>query len=494
MDAPVPAGGVGRANGTHESTLLPEEPRPQPQAQATQGQVSSPPTKDAEGFTIPAPVNDPISAAQKEAAAAGDEADQLFKLNIQNKPVEEEDPDEKRAALSNVANSLKANPVMRRAGTMRGRRDVRNTIYAPSPNVADSFTEGSVPGLTGSPSLPSSFSSRPTAVAALASEPSIAGTSDTRSVRSGNSLGSLPNVKHADMTGPGLNSSIVESVSVLFEGSELKNASISGEIAFVNNPSDENMFKSEQHCPPFCRHWSLTQAAHETIRINNFTNLEKIGPNRIFVQNTSPDQPDQFSLDMSYLAKTAPAFSYRVFAPESEPLSLGQNAPLLLKPVWKPQGDKLGLLIQYQLNPLTHLKAPVSLHNVVIFATYEGRANGAQTKPSGTHLRDKHIVYWRLGDVTLTPEPQKIICRIIGAEGIEPAAGHVEARWEYTVPEGGAAGSGISISRLQESKGKGKEVISNDPFADEDASPAADQTWVDVPLTRKLVGGKYEAR
>jgi hypothetical protein len=255
MDSPVPAGEVGRANGTHESTLLPEEPRPQPQAQATQGQVSSPPTKDAEGFTIPAPVNDPISAAQKEAAAAGDEADQLFKLNIQNKPVEEEDPDEKRAALSNVANSLKANPVMRRAGTMRGRRDVRNTIYAPSPNVADSFIEGSVPGLTGSPSLPSSFSSRPTAVAALASEPSIAGTSDTRSVRSGNSLGSLPNVKHADMTGPGLNSSIVESVSVLFEGSELKNASISGEVAFVNNPSDENMFKSEQHGTPFCRRW-----------------------------------------------------------------------------------------------------------------------------------------------------------------------------------------------------------------------------------------------
>lgn len=246
--------------------------------------------------------------------------------------------------------------------------------------------------------------------------------------------------------------------------------------------------------PPFCRRWSLTHAAHEIVRINNFTNLEKIGPNRIFVQNTSPDQPDQFSLDMSHLNKTAPAFSYRVFAPESEPLSLGQNAPLLLNPVWKPQGDKLGLLIQYQLNPSTHLTAPVSLHNVVIFATYEGRATGAQTKPSGTHLRDKHLVYWRLGDITLTPEPQKIICRIIGAEGIEPAAGHVETRWEYTVPEGGAAGSGISISRLQESKGKGKEVMSNDPFADEDTTQAADQTWVDVPMTRKLVGGKYQAR
>lgn len=492
MDSPVPTGAV---NGTHEPTVLPTES--QTRGQSAQSPAPAPPTKDAEGFTIPAPVNDPISAAQREAAATGEEADQLFKLNIQNKPVEVEDPEAKQAALSNVANSLKTGPAIRRAGTMRGRRDVRNTIYVPSPTTSDGHTEPVIPGLTGSPSFPASFSSRPTAVAALASETSVAGTSDTQSVRSGNSLGSLAHVKHPDMTAPGLNSSIIETVSVLFEGGEVKSASIAGEIAFVNNPSEEDASKSKYH--PRLRKIRvtplLTHSAHETIRINNFPALEKIGPNRIFVQNSTPDHPEQYLLDVSHLSKTATAFSYRVFAPEADPLSLGQQAPLLLTPAWKSQGDKLGLLIQYQLNPASPFKAPVTLNNVVFVATYEGRAAGAQTKPSGTHLKDRHLVYWRLGDITLTPEPQKIVCRILGAEGVEPTAGHVEARWEYSVPEGEVAGSGISISRLEEEKGKGKEVVEDDPFADESATAATPiQTWVDVPLARKLVSGKYEGK
>lgn len=226
--------------------------------------------------------------------------------------------------------------------------------------------------------------------------------------------------------------------------------------------------------------------------------MDKIGPNRIFVQNYSPDHPDQFSLDISHLTKMSTAFSYRVFASDADAAALGRHAPLMLNPAWKPQGDKLGLLIQYQLNPGSAYKAPLTLHNVVFVATYEGKASGAQTKPSGTHLKERHLVYWRLGDVTLTNETQKIVCRIIGAEGVEPAIGHVEARWEYAVPAGEPpAGSGISISKLEETKGKGKEITEDDPFADEGATgdgAEPDQRWVDVPLTRKLVSGRFEGK
>lgn len=242
------------------------------------------------------------------------------------------------------------------------------------------------------------------------------------------------------------------------------------------------------------------ESAHETIRINNFPNLERIGPNRIFVQNASPDQPDQFSLELSHIQKTSIAFSYRVFTSESESVTaLGKHAPLLLTPAWKSQGDKLGLLLQYQLNPASQFSGPVTLHNVAFVATYDGKASGAQTKPSGTHLKDRHIVYWRLGDVTLTNEPQKIVCRIIGADGVEPMPGHVEARWEYNAPTNDeedspvAVASGISISRLGEPKGKGKEVA-DDPFSDETTATPVDQSWVDVPLARKLVSGKYESK
>ncbi|KAF5657048.1 SYP1-like protein [Fusarium heterosporum] len=479
LDSPIPQTTGGTVNGNHEPDLSDVQPPPgPPPSHKQENQSPAPPpivTKDAEGFNVPPPMNDPISEAQREAQKeSGEDPDQLLKVSIQQTPVEDEDPDAKLAALSSVANSLKLGPATRRSGTVRGRRDVRHTMYVPPPNLPESGTDSPISALPVSPVLAPS-TSKGSAVAALASEASVTGTSDTQSVRSGNSLGGLNHPQHAHMTAPGLNTSIIESVNAIFEDGVIKTASITGEVAFVNNPSDSGDAKS-----------------YETIRINNFAALERIGPNRIFVQNSSPDHNDQFNLDVSHLTKNATAFSYRVFSDDSETPSLGEQAPLLLKPAWKPQGDKLGLLLQYQLNPSSKLSAPVSLHNVVIVATYEGRSSGAQTKPVGIHLKDKHLVYWRLGDLTLTADPQKIVCRIIGAEGAEPKAGHIEARWEYTASGDQPVGSGISISRLDEGKGKGKDISDDDPFADDSAS--MEQKWVDVPVSRKLVSGKYEGR
>lgn len=245
MDSPVPAG----LNGTHHDSAAANDTVQLGQNNEDKLPVASP-AKDAEGFTIPAAANDPISEAQKEAA--GEEADQFFKLNIQNKPVEEEDPDAKKAAFSNVANSLRLGPATRRSGTVRGRRDVRNTIYAPSPTTSETHGEmGSIPGIPGSASFASSTTSRPLHIAALASEGSVAGTSDTQSVRSGNSLGGMALAKHPELTGPGLQASIIETVSVQFEDGEVKSAAISGEIAFVSNYSDDNMFKSKDPTASF---------------------------------------------------------------------------------------------------------------------------------------------------------------------------------------------------------------------------------------------------
>ncbi|GAB0133065.1 hypothetical protein EsDP_00001481 [Epichloe bromicola] len=464
-------------NGTHAADLSDVAPHPgSPPVQ--QNEKAGELAKDSEGFTVRAPMNDPISEAQR--AAAAEEADQLFRLSIRNEPVNEEDPEAKQAALSNVVNTLKIGPATRRTSTIRGRRDVRNTVYVPPPGASATQNEFALPAISGSPPPAgiSSFSRSP-ALNALASETSVAGTSDSQSVRSGHSLGSLVHAKHPELTGSGLQSSIIETVSVVFQDGVVKSASIAGELAFVNNDAETSSEKT-----------------HETIRINNFDKLERIGPNRIFVQNASLDQPDQFALNLSHLSKTSIAFSYKVFAEESETPRLGQHAPILLKPVWKPQDDKLGLLLQYHVNPASSFAAPVTLHNVVLVATYEGKATGAQTKPSGTHLKDKHLVYWRLGDVTLTSDLQKIVCRVVGADGVCPTPGHIEARWEYNASgsgEGSLGGSGISISRLSENdKGKGKEPGDEDPFADA-ASPAR-QAWVDVPVVRKLVSGKYEGK
>lgn len=250
-------------------------------------------------------------------------------------------------------------------------------------------------------------------------------------------------------------------------------------------------------------------AAQETIRINDFPSLESIGPNRIFVSSTS--SPDEFTLDLAHIpSKTAtPGFTYRVHA-EDPTSDFATHCPLLVRPAWKPQGDKLGLLLQYKLNPkFLHSSKPVVLKGVTFIATYEGaRASGVQTKPPGVHLKEKRVIYWRLGDVTLQPgsdDWHKIVCRVIGAENTEPKPGNVEARWEYistSSPAEDGAHGGISISRRAESKGKGKatddsgEDTEDDPFADESVAAASpkDYSWHDVSLVRKIVSGKYEAK
>lgn len=242
---------------------------------------------------------------------------------------------------------------------------------------------------------------------------------------------------------------------------------------------------------------ALKSVGHETIRINNFTNLSTIGPNRAFVANVE-SSPDEFSLDVSQLNVTSPAFTYNVHA-EDDAASLASQCPIFLSPAWKPQGDKLNLILQYRLNPSCTLPRPVTLSNVIFVASYEGaRASGVQTKPTGVHLKDKHLVYWRLGDMTLPDDWSKIICRVVGERNAEPRPGPVEVRWEYHVADG-QLGSGISVSRLADVKGKGKAtdgVTASDPFADEGGltTPREARSWADVPLMTTLVSGKYEAK
>lgn len=479
----------------------PPPPGPPPSHLNKEGE----PAKDNDGFTIPPAANDPISQAQREAAheAGGDDHEHMFRLNIQNSPIAEEDPDEAKAAQLSVANTLGL--PARRAGTVRGRRDVRNTMYMPSTiplpgaEPAASLSPGEpTQNLPPSPALhgaSSSMSSRPSAIHTLASEASVTGTSDTQSVRSATSLGSMAHGKHPELTAPGLNSSIIESVSATFEDGALKTVKIHGEIAFAYNGD------------------GMVSDSRESIRINDFPSLESIGPNRIFVSSTP--LPEEFTLDLSHIpSKTAtPAFTYRVHAEEPSSAHLASHCPLLIKPSWKPMGDKLGLVLLYKLNhEFLGGDKPILLKGFTLVATYEGaRASGVQTKPTGTHLKDKHLVYWRLGDVTLQPseEWQKIICRVIGSENAEPKAGIIEARWEYmssaTVGEEGS--HFISISRKAESKGKGKaieeddESDEDDPFADDSvaaSSPrttkAEDFSWLEVPTVRKIVSGRYEAK
>jgi F-BAR domain only protein len=228
---------------------------------------------------------------------------------------------------------------------------------------------------------------------------------------------------------------------------------------------------------------------HLTVRINNFPNLEAIGPNRTFIHPVSDERPDEFTIDISSISpKSAIAFTYKVHVDDANLVSI---APLLLKPAWKPQGDKLALVVEYCLNSVYSVE-PVLFHNLVLVATYTGaRATGCQTKPTGTHLKEKSLVYWRLGDLSVSHEWHKVICRFVGAPGAVPEPGRIEAKWEVQSASERLLPSGLSLSRLEAGKGKEKEDTV-DPFADDSLSSAGH--WISIETSKKLVAGKYEAQ
>jgi hypothetical protein len=174
-------------------------------------------------------MNDPISQAQQEAAQ--DAAQSQFKLDIKKEPIQEQDADA-QAALSNVANTLRSSqmPPNRKAGTVRGRRDVRNTIFVPHANTLDvASLEYPLP-----PS-PGIIAGRAATLATLSSAEQAPSVSDSTSIRSGHSLANNLAVKHAEMHQPGLNASIVETMHASIDNGETTTLKINGEIALVFN-------------------------------------------------------------------------------------------------------------------------------------------------------------------------------------------------------------------------------------------------------------------
>jgi hypothetical protein len=233
--APPTTSGSENVNGigTISETTEYQPPPGPPPSQLQENAVPSA-HRDSEGFSVPSASNDPIAQAMREAADATNEGHLPgFKVDIKNEPIREEDSADAQAALSNVANTLRSVGIptpSRKAGTVRGRRDVRNTIFIPNPaDVSESRDENVAPL-----SPEQSFSNSKSPVLAHLEH----STSDAQSIRSQRSLTGAPLVRHPDMHQPGLNASIVETVNASFEDGRVVSGTVVGEVALAYGHSD----------------------------------------------------------------------------------------------------------------------------------------------------------------------------------------------------------------------------------------------------------------
>ena len=125
----------------------------------------------------------------------------------------------------------------------------------------------------------------------------------------------------------------------------------------------------------------------------------------------------------------------------------------------------------------------------MVLINVEGtKTSSALSKPVGTFYKDKAMMVWKLGDVVLdgyAAAPQKLLARFSTEAEAQP--GSIEIRWEISGEHAAGLGSGLSISRHSKDEG------GSDPFADESTALPSTATWREVPMTRKIISGKYVA-
>lgn len=370
----------------------------------------------------------------------------------------------------------------RKSSVPRGRRDVRNTIFIPSPQASEVSP--------GEPPLPP-FPSKPSRSATLASE-DYAG-SDTQSVRSARSVTSTAgaaSVRHPEMNLPGLNSSVVEIVNASFDHGQMTKAVVLGEMALHFNPTNLS-----------------ASLGSESIRLENFPVLEKVAPNPIFI-TPIPDKSGEYSLSLNHITRTAVAFKYQLHLDET---NLAAHAPIVLTPTWKIEPTRASVIVTYNLSQLFKIPDAVdriTLRNLIIIIHIEGaKPTTCQTKPVGTFSKETTFVYFKLGDVALErgAAPSKVVARFTTETEAKP--GQVEARWEIDGKDVAGLGSELGLSQLSsppsstfasagngaDAGGGGGEGAHDDPFADEDAALRSQSAWKEVPVLRRLVSGKYVA-
>ncbi|GIK04636.1 hypothetical protein Aspvir_008719 [Aspergillus viridinutans] len=481
---------------------LPTSPEPQQTPVTTNGgstqEVHNEPTPpaamavnepriDSEGFSQRPQTIDEITRLQREAAGLDEHG---MNLTIRDQPIFE-DENQAKQAMDEMANQLRLQAqhsgVRRNAGTIRGRRDVRNTVFIPNPpgssNGLPVPPSGSDVSTPTSPSLPSRHVTSPSTATddhAL---------SDTTSIRSSHTLHNISGpVSHPDLHQPGLNASIVETVSAWFSEGAVTKSFVVGELALAYNASIGTTPDSAR------------------VRLDNFQVLEKVAANPHFVQEekgSGEEKRGEYSVLLSNITRSSPtvAFKYQVHIDQSD---ASVYCPVIFKPAWNLEEFQASVIIFYSMNSSfasSVSKESITIKNLTLTVNLdtspeEGReaahATSAVMYPNSgaTFRRKQSAVTWKIPELEVRAGADgKLLVRFATSTSW-PRKGKVDAKFELHTAD---AGSRLGISTMSQSEDTPQK--GTDPFADEDgslqASDAAPASWKEVPTVRKLVAGKY---
>lgn len=449
------------------------------------------------------PAADPTASPLEDAAR---------NFEIKEQPIHE-DAGAAQAAMDNMANQLRmqaqSSGLNRVQGSVRGRRDVRNTMFIASPSQHE------VPSPVGSLSTPVSATTAPAVATAATSADALtpakrsggsgtsaipedpSQTSDTHSVHSAHST--VATAHHTEMTGPGLNASLVEIVNTWLSDTGVTRSFVVGEIALAYNRAP------------------TSSADHEIVRLQNFHQLEKCAQNPQFVTPSASDdhQPGTYNVALSSISRSLPtvAFKYQLHL---DAANLSASSPLLITQAWQIVAGQASVILLYSLNPAfapiahpgTSPPPPpqeLALKNVSMSVSLDTKpsagsdatspkAVSAQMMPvHNAHFKKRSsAVVWRFPELVVRPTQERLLVRFVVENNAMAKRGGVDLKFEAH----NTLASALGVERL--APGGRSTDPATDPFADEDearrsAEGATEQKWEDIPNRKMLVSGKYSA-
>lgn len=410
----------------------PNELIPTPAGQTLlQPQAPVVPTKDATpASAVPAPAFSQTFNASPNASdenlgtpTSSQSHQQQPRKNLSLAPVPiQESEEERQAALEKMQKTLQLPPSQpsRRSTIARGRRDVRNTMFAGSTDEASNavFGAGAGAGLVDGVSKSAepeeklvdspTFARSPIHAGAFAAtnrdipspSPVVRRTSlssvtsnnpfDSPSVGIGGTMTPPVTAVSSSSDQPGLRANMNESVNVIFRNKQIQRIQITGEIHLSLRLAAENSASS------------LGGGGPIHIRLAAFERLEKIAPNPAYLAQV-PDKPGEYFLNSEVLAAatakgagtgapTATAsggpllFKYVVHVQPGKELA---TVPLILDPAFQCKSGETRMILHYAANPSSPIQVlPQGGKNAagtVVAAFAPGGPNviNVQAKPAG---------------------------------------------------------------------------------------------------------------
>lgn len=512
--APPPAlNGIAGAQHTDQSSTLPQVSALQPPLVPASGDVPRPSSSTAANLDRRSAQPDPFAQAADTSGTPAEESARNFEIKDQPIP---EDAGAAQLAMDNMANQLRiqaqSSGLNRGQGTVRGRRDVRNTMFIPNPpqqelpspiaatqtaaTLSTPTTASTAPPTTVATSAPAGGSTpeiispvkRSLGTATSLDDP-LHAASDTHSVHSAHSTAGMAH--HQEMHAPGLNASIVETVNTWFSDEGVIKSFVIGEVALAYNRSVSD------------------NPTQEVVRLQNYHQLEKCAANPVFVTSldAGEHQPGTYNISVPSIARPIPsvAFKYQLHLDDS---NLSAFSPLLITQAWQIVDGQANVILLYSLNPSF---APTSnpgsspapqlqellLKNVSITVSLNTdaaapKAISAQMMPvQNAHFKKRSsAVVWRLPELLVKPTQERLLVRFMVENNGVAKRGDVNLKFE--VPN--MLASALGVERLLSDR----QPAASDPFADdEEARKSADgqtgQKWEDVQSRKLLVSGKYNA-